>query len=191
MNTMKTEQLLENCIDAQNQAFTNCLETSRKVQEAALGDGSLEKGTDIYKEFINGQMKVLKDLEEKTVETEGESDEKNQPIASLFEQAVNFQKKNLEAIKDLQEKFLEPFGHQDKDLFNTKEGLNQLQKTQEETLSLFREWMRNWGAMTGEVKKTTPASSQAEEEDLRTELKALNERLASLEKQVSPSTAKK
>lgn len=191
---MKTENLLETWLDAQNEALNNCLETSRKFQEAAVGGTSLDKGTDIYKEFINGQMKVFKDLEEKaSQETTGNGEQKGSTtFTPLLEKTWELQRKNLETLKKEQEKFLENLQNSGKDLFNNEGLTEQFRKTQEDVYNIFKDLLERSTEMANTAfQQTGNPVADNELNELKSELKELNQRLTNLEEKVTTTNSNK
>ncbi len=190
---MRTENLLETWLDAQNEALNNCLETSRKFQEAAVGGSSLEKGTDIYKEFINGQMKVFKDLEEKASHEAGNEEQTGSTtFTPLLEKTWELQRKNLETLKKEQEKFLENLQNSSKDLFNNEGLTEQFRKTQEDVYNIFKNLLEQSTEMASTAfQKTGEPNAGNELNELKSELKELNQRLADLEEKVTTTSSNK
>lgn len=66
MKTENTENplttMVDSVIEAQSKAVNNWVESTQKVQKA-MGDGnSFDKGNDLYKEWLNSQMSIFKNI---------------------------------------------------------------------------------------------------------------------------------
>src|SRR5687767_3370846 len=54
--------IVDSAIDAQSKTVNNWIESTQKVQKAMLDGKGLDKSTDIYKEWLDNQMGVFKNI---------------------------------------------------------------------------------------------------------------------------------
>ena len=57
-----TKNLMDAMVESSSKAVNNWVETAQKAQKAALSGSSLEKNSDLYKELLNNQMSIFRNI---------------------------------------------------------------------------------------------------------------------------------
>lgn len=80
------KDIVETALDSQAKSINNWIESTQKFQKAVLGGEAMEKGTNLYNEWLENQMSIFKNA----TNIEGEQKEPKK-VESLFENNGNGQ----------------------------------------------------------------------------------------------------
>lgn len=142
-----SKNLFETMVENQSQALNNWLETTQKMQKAFLGGQLIEKGSELYNEWINNQMNILSkatnELKDKTMEA-GQNATKTfnseEFYKNWFDTQMNFVKQLMEANQQFYNQILN-YG---KPASEVNESYNQINSTFN---TLYSNWQKTLTTM--------------------------------------------
>jgi len=156
----KTKGIIDAMIETQNKTMNNWFETTQKAQKAVLGGQSVEKGSDLYKEWAGNQMNILtnatNDIKNKTAEATENAAKAVNPqdfFKNWYENQTTLTKQIMDANQNFYNSFLN-FGKTNNDLTNSYTKMN-------DTLtSLYNNWQNTLTAAVNNLTQNLPGANQ-------------------------------
>ncbi len=98
-----TKNLMDTMVESSSKTINNWVETAKKAQKAAMSGASLEKNSELYKEWLTNQMSIFKNITLSNDSTKEGTDaaEKNQSTATVEEFYKNWYNNQLEVYKKM------------------------------------------------------------------------------------------
>lgn len=98
----KSKNLMDSMIETSSKTVNNWMETARKAQKAAISGQSLEKNSDLYKEWLSNQMSIFRNISLSSDKEESKAEEKSsQPVNEATEYFQNWYKGQLDVFKQM------------------------------------------------------------------------------------------
>jgi hypothetical protein len=109
-----TKNLMDTMVETSSKAVNNWVETAQKAQKAALSGSSLEKNSDLYKEWLNNQMSIFRNI---TLNNDDHKDGKkhtensNASVEDFYKNWYNQQMTAFKQMTDLNQNMMNAFSN--------------------------------------------------------------------------------
>lgn len=105
LNMKNTKDLMDAMVESSSKAVNNWVETAQKAQKAAMGGSGLEKNSELYKEWLNNQMSIFRNItlsnEETTKgESKSKSESKSDSVEDFYKNWYNSQMNVFKQMTD-------------------------------------------------------------------------------------------
>lgn len=138
---MDNKSIFDAWMETNNKLMNNWVTSTQKLQEAVRNGQALEKGSEIYQEWLNKQTEIAKDATEKNgapanlfsapLNGNGKSTE-------MFNQWMESQQNTMKSWYENAQKFFTPFNTANNDVFAS------VRKSQEQWIEGYNNWMAQW-----------------------------------------------
>ncbi|TND07850.1 MAG: Poly(R)-hydroxyalkanoic acid synthase subunit (PHAsynthIIIE) [Bacteroidetes bacterium] len=155
---MDNKSIFDAWVETNNKLMNNWATSTQKLQEAVQNGQALEKGTDIYQEWLNNQTEIAREASEKNTASAGTLfsnpfNGSGKP-ADLYNQWFESQQNSMKTWFDNSQKFFAPFT-----AANPNDAFAAFRKSQEQWMETNSGWMNQWiapfKAMTPNIGDTT------------------------------------
>jgi hypothetical protein len=153
-----TKNLFDSMVETQNKTMNNWMETTQKMQKAVMGGASVEKGSDLYKEWINNQMNILTnatdEFKNKAAETTQNTNFNSQEFyKNWYSNQMNMVKQMMDTNQNLYNSFLN-YGKPTSDVNENFTKMN-------ETLTgLYNNWQNTLNSTFNNLMQNIPGTNQ-------------------------------
>lgn len=104
-----TKNLMDAMVETSSKAVNNWVETAQKAQKAALSGSSLEKNSELYKEWLNNQMSIFRNITLNTEEQkEGEknTEKSNNTVEDFYKNWYGNQMSTFKQMTDFNQNLM-------------------------------------------------------------------------------------
>lgn len=135
---METTNFFDTWLSTQNKLISNWVDTTQKMQHAITGGQAMEKGSEIYNEWVTNQMDIMKNTAKTT----------EQQTSEATSNTTDFFAKWMEGQKEATKKWMEYNQNVMSGFFNNPAAnqFNPFQNTQNNWLETYNTWINNWGS---------------------------------------------
>lgn len=104
-----TKNLMDAMVESSSKAVNNWVETAQKAQKAALSGSSLEKNSELYKEWLNNQMSIFRNItlnNEEQKEGEKTAENNNATVEDFYKNWYNNQMTAFKQMTDFNQNLM-------------------------------------------------------------------------------------
>lgn len=113
--TMKnTKNLMDAMVESSSKAVNNWVETAQKAQKAALSGTSLEKNSELYKEWLNNQMSIFRNItlnNDDQKEGTNPTENNNNNVEDFYKNWYNQQMNSFKQMTDFNQNLMNAFSN--------------------------------------------------------------------------------
>lgn len=153
-----TKNLFDSMVETQNKTMNNWIETTQKMQKAVMGGASVDKGSDLYKDWMNNQMNILtsatNEIKDKATDTTNTTTHNAQ---EFYKNWYNNQMNVVKQMMDSNQNFYNSFVNFGK---NTSEVNENFTKMNDTLTGLYNNWQNTINATFNNMMQTIPGSNQ-------------------------------
>ena len=133
---MATKNIFQTWMESQQQSLENFIDTSRKFQESATAGNLADKGTDIYKSWLDKQQHIVTTANTETKESTDKLIEKGQQAAEKMVQP--------EKMAEAQQKLFEDWSKLTQSTMQGMEGGKKSTNMMDTARQMYTQWQSNY-----------------------------------------------
>jgi len=103
INMKNTKNLMDAMVESSSKAVNNWVETAQKAQKAALSGSSVEKNSELYKDWLNNQMSIFRNItlnNDEQKEGEPKTEKGNNTVEDFYKNWYNNQMSAFKQMTD-------------------------------------------------------------------------------------------
>jgi hypothetical protein len=141
---MENKTIFDAWLETNSKFMNNWVSSTQKLQEAVRGGQGLEKGTEIYQEWLNNQTEIAKTAAEKNQAAVGSifsaplNGNGNNAATDIYNNWIETQQKAMKGFLDASQFYAPLAGNND--------AFSAVRKAQEQWVSNYSTWMNQWTA---------------------------------------------
>jgi hypothetical protein len=137
-----TKNLMDAMVESSSKAVNNWVETAQKAQKAALSGSSLEKNSELYKEWLNNQMSIFRNItlsNDEQTESEKQAEKSNNTIEDFYKNWYNNQMTAFKQMTDFNQNLMNTISNFGKPAHEVNANFSNMNQA---WTSIYENWMK-------------------------------------------------